>query len=219
MATLDYQSVMESLRKQRYIEIANYDKVVKLGIDAMWKELCDKVAGSDVDPTDIFGEEMENLRNMEYSMRLMNICCLSETWEQDLYNFVKEKRLTSVSSNNYPNIQGIFDQAYPSCRISRYPELTEMRALVNAIKHGEGGSFNNIRRITADAILADSNLGVMNESGEIVRRKQVEFDKNTLTSRTLNVDGKLKLYSDTIVRFWDDVYTADKQMQGTQSFE
>lgn len=211
MSSLDYQVAMELLRKQRYEDIANYDMVVKLGIDAMWKELCEKAEGSGVDPVIVFEDEMENLRNIEYSMRLMNICCLSETWEQDLYNFLKEKRLITVASNDYANTKRLFEQAYPTCVISNYPEIVEMRALVNAIKHGEGNSLNNIRRITADSILADSNLGEMNESGDVVRKKQIEFDNNTLTSRTLNVDGKLKIYSDAIVRFWGDVFEAERE--------
>ena len=60
-------------------------------IEIVWKELCDTNTSPDIDPTDIFDNEMESLRNQEYSMKLMNICCLSETWEQDLYNFLKEK--------------------------------------------------------------------------------------------------------------------------------
>ena len=211
MSSLDYQVAMELLRKQRYEDIANYDMVVKLGIDAMWKELCEKAEASGVDPVIVFEDEMENLRNIEYSMRLMNICCLSETWEQDLYNFLKEKRLITVASNDYANTKRLFEQAYPTCVISNYPEIVEMRALVNAIKHGEGNSLNNIRRITSDSILADSNLGKMNESGDVVRKKQIEFDNNTLTSRTLNVDGKLKIYSDAIVRFWGDVFEAERE--------
>lgn len=211
MSSLDYQVAMELLRKQRYEDIANYDMVVKLGIDAMWKELCEKAEDSGVDPVIVFEDEMENLRNIEYSMRLMNICCLSETWEQDLYNFLKEKRLITVASNDYANTKRLFEQAYPTCVISNYPEIVEMRALVNAIKHGEGNSLNNIRRITSDSILADSNLGEMNESGDVVRKKQIEFDNNTLTSRTLNVDGKLKIYSDAIVRFWGDVFEAERE--------
>ena len=85
-----------------------------------------------------------------------------------------------------------------------------MRALVNAIKHGEGNSLNNIRRITSDAILADSNIGVADENGVVTRRKQIEFDPNTLTSKTLNVDGKLQIYSDAVVTFWKDVYAAER---------
>ena len=162
---------------------------------------------------------MENLRNIEYSMKLMNICCLSETWEQDLFSFIKEKGLTESHSNDYNVTRRRFEEEYTSCLISNYPLIVEMRALVNAIKHGEGNSFNNIRRITSDSILADSNLGVMDESGVVHRKKQIEFDSNTLTSRTLNVDGKLEIYSDAIVKFWQDVFVADKAKRATRTFE
>ena len=218
MAKMDYKEAMRMLRIQKYKEIENYDKVVELGISSMWNELCSQVEDG-VDPTDIFAEEMENLRDMEYSMKLMNICCLSETWEQDLYNFLKEKGLVEVLSNDYPRTKQIFETAFPECKISDYSEICEMRALVNAIKHGEGHSLTNIRRMTSDSILADSNLGVMDESGEVTKKKQIEFDNNTLTSRTLNVDGKLALYSASLVKFWQDVFEAEKSREAARAHE
>lgn len=213
MAKLDYKTVMEELRIQRYKEMLNYDKVVDLGVESMWKELCAQVTSPDVDPTDIFSEEMEYLRDLEYSMKLMNICCLSETWEQDLYNFIKEKGLVEILSNDYPRTRQIFEEAYPECKISEYAEIGEMRALVNAIKHGEGYSLINIRRLTSDTILADSNVGVIDENGNVTRKKQLDFDVSTLTSRTLKIDGKLALYTDAIVKFWQDVFKADKEKE------
>ena len=93
MSKITYDEMMQMLRIQRYKEIANYDKVIDLGIDAMWKGLSAQVTTPETDPIDIFDDEIENLKNLEYSMKLMNICCLSETWEQDLYNFLKEKGL------------------------------------------------------------------------------------------------------------------------------
>ena len=211
MSKINYEAMMKMLRIQRYREIAQYDKVINLGINAMWKDLCDKVTTPDIDPADIFDEEVVNLQHLDYSMKLMNICCLSETWEQDLYNFLKEKGLIEVYSNDYRITKKIFEQAYPSCAISNYPKIEEMRTLVNAIKHGEGNSLTNIRRLTSDAILADSNWGVEDDSGKVIKKKQIEFDGNTLTSKTLNVDGKLQIYSEAIVEFWENVYAIENE--------
>lgn len=219
MSKIDYKKMMQMLRIQRYQEIADYDKVVGLGVESMWRELCEKIGDTDVDPTEIYDAEIESLRNIEYSMKLMNICCLSETWEQDLYNFLKEKGLVSISSNDYKNTKRLFESAYPTCLISNYPLIEEMRALVNAIKHGEGNSFTNIRRLTGDAILADSNIGVADENGVVTRKKQIEFDNNTLTSRTLNVDRKLQAYSSAVISFWEDVFIADKEKESTTGLE
>ena len=219
MSKISYEEMKNALRIQRYKEIAEYDKVIKRGTDSMWQELCAKVTTPDVDPTDIFDEELSNLQNIEYSMKLMNICCLSETWEQDLYNFLKEKGLIEVYSNDYGETKRIFERVYPTCAISNYPEIKEMRALVNAIKHGEGNSLTNNRGLTSDAILADSNIGVMDESGVITKKKQIEFDCNTLTSKTLNVDGKLEIYSKALVRFWKDVFQAEKLYLETATIE
>lgn len=219
MANTNYPTMLEQLRIQRYQDIATYDKVVRVGISTMWKELCAQLEGSDLDPTDVFSSELENLQNTEYSMNLMNICCLSETWEQDLYNYLKEKGLVTVYSNDYRATKRIFEQTFPTCAISNYPEIEEMRALVNAIKHGEGNSLTNIRRLTADSILADSNFGEMDESGAIIKRKQIEFDQGTLTSKTLNVDGKLQTYSEAIIKFWQDVFAAERSRSSSPTFE
>lgn len=211
MSKMDYELINKLLRIERYKEIAKYDEVIDLGIETMWKDLCARIGDADVDPTDVFDQELENLQNLRYSMSLMTICCLSETWEQDLYNFLKEKGLISVLSNDYARTKQIFEEVFPECAISNYPLISEMRALVNAIKHGEGNALTNIRRLTSDTILADSNLGEEDERGEVTKKKQIEFDKNTLTSKTLNVDGKLQVYSDTIVKFWEDVFEAEKE--------
>lgn len=209
MAKISYEVMKKMLRIERYREIAKYDEVVDRGVDAMWGDLCKNITDHNIDPTDIYDDELENLKDTKYSMKLMNICLLSETWEQDLYNFLKEKGLLEVYSNDYKFTKRAFEQAYPTCAISRYPVIEEMRALVNAIKHGEGNALQNIRRLTSDNILADSNIGIVDENGVVTKRKEIEFDNSTLTSRTLNVEGKLKLYSEAIVSFWEDVYTAD----------
>ena len=219
MSQIGYEEMRKMLRLQRYRDIASYEKVVGLGIDSMWGELCSKITTPDVDPTEIFSEEMEYLRNLEYSMKLMNICCLSETWEQDLYSYLHENGLTTVRSNDYANIKRIFEQHYSSCAISNYPKIIEMRALVNAIKHGEGNSLTNVRALTSDSILADSNVGVEDETGSVTKIKQIEFDPNTMTSRTLNVDGKLQEYSDAIVKFWEDVFEVEKTRESTVTCE
>ena len=210
MAQTDYEKIKKALLVEKYRDVADFDEVINRGIGAMWKDLCDKVAGSSLDPTEVFDVEMEKLRNLEYSMKLMNICCVSEMWEQDLYNFLKEKGFIEVLSNDYRTTKRIFEQHFPTCAISNYPKIEEMRALVNAIKHGEGNSLNNIRRMTADGILADSNLGFTNADGSTTKKKQIDFDGNTLTSRTLNVEGKLQTYGEAIVEFWQDVHVADQ---------
>ena len=219
MSKISYELMMKMLRIKRYEKIAEYDNVVNLGIDTMWKDLCAQTASADVDPTEIFAEEMNDLQDVMYSMKLMNICCLSETWEQDLYNYLKEKGLITTNSNDYGNTKRIFEQAYPTCPISNYPKIGEMRALVNAIKHGEGNALATIRRMTSDAVLADSNWGVVDANGGVCRKKQIEFDCNTLTSRTLNVEGKLKMYSETIIEFWENVYSAESENLDTLSLD
>ena len=45
----------------------------------------------------------------------------------------------------------------------------------------------------------------------VTKKKQIEFDSNTLTSKTLNVDGRLQVYSDEIVKFWKDVFVQESE--------
>ena len=209
MTQLNYREIQKALRIEKYKNIANYDKVVDLGINAMWEDLCEKVHGQNIDPTELFDVELENLKDLEYSMKLMNICYLSELWEQDLYSFLKEEGLIEVSSNEYRATKRILEQNFPTCAISNFPKIVEMRTLVNAIKHGEGNAFTAIRQATNETILADSNIGIADESGTVTKKKQVEIDgNNALTGRTLNVDGKLQEYSSAVVDFWKCVYSA-----------
>ena len=219
MANISFKDMMELLMIEKYRKFLTFDKVVNRGTEEMWKDYCSQITSPDVDPTDVFAEEVEYFKNIEYSMKLMNICCLCETWEQDLYNFLKEKGLIEVRSNDYARTKQIFENNYPECRISGYPLIGEMRALVNAIKHGEGNSFSNLRRLTADSILADSNIGVVDESGVVVRKKEIEFDSNTLTSRTLNVEGKLEAYSEALVSFWQGVFEIERARGSTRARE
>ena len=219
MANISFKDMMELLMIEKYRNFLTFDKVVNRGTEEMWKDYCLQITSPDVDPTDVFAEEAEYFKNIEYSMKLMNICCLCETWEQDLYNFLKEKGLIEVRSNDYARTKQIFENNYPECRISGYPLIGEMRALVNAIKHGEGNSFSNLRRLTADSILADSNIGVVDESGVVVRKKEIEFDSNTLTSRTLNVEGKLEAYSEALVSFWQGVFEIERARGSTRARE
>ena len=173
MSQIDYKAMMKALRIEKYKNITNYDKVIDLGINAMWTELCSKTTGHNIDNVEMFDSEIEELKDLEYSMKLMNICCLSEMWEQDLYSFLKEEGLIEIQSNEFRITKSIFENNFPTCTLSRFPKILEMRALVNAIKHGEGNSFSNIRRITNDAILADSNIGVVDDNNTLTKYKQI----------------------------------------------
>ena len=141
----------------------------------------------------------------------MIICCLCETWEQDLYNFLKEEKLINVmskddESTDYERIKNVFDESFKS-KIGKYQKLEQMRKFVNSIKHGAGPSFKKLRKELGDSVLADSNVGWIKEDGSKGRIKQHEFDSNTLTSITLVSDGKIKEYYEAIIRFWKDVFS------------
>ena len=85
--------------------------------------------------------------------------------------------------------------------------IIEMRKVVNAIKHGKGDSLNYIIGKCGDNILSDSSLGESyNGIDKPKMIKQIKFDENTLTSKTLNLNGKLKTYHDAIIEFWKNIF-------------
>ena len=84
--------------------------------------------------------------------------------------------------------------------------MKEFRDIVNSIKHGAGISFETVKNIVGEDILADSNIGEVDTKGVVRRYKQENFDKNTLTSRVLNLDDKIEGAYREILKFWDETY-------------
>lgn len=215
MAVLTYSQAKRLIRIDSYREIAEeYEKILNLGIEARWNKSASLYENTDLDPADEAYDEVELLRLFKYRMSLMLICCLCETWEQDLFNFLKEEGILVSTNNEYGAVKSCFNSYFTHLSLDNYSKIKEMRDFVNAIKHGKGRSFENIKHLLGDSILADSNLGYIAEDGSEHIHKQIKYDDNVLTSITINPNGKIKEYYDSILDFWQDVFNELDNMRG-----
>lgn len=215
MAILNYAQAKRLIRIDSYREIAEeYEKILNLGIEARWNKIASLYENTDLDPVDEAYDEIELLRLFKYRMSLMLICCLCETWEQDLFNFLKEEGILTSIDNEYSTVKFCFNSYFANLSLDNYSKIKEMRDFVNAIKHGKGRSFENLKQLLGDSILADSNLGYITEDGSEHIYKQIRYDDNVLTSITINPNGKIKEYYDSIVDFWHDVFNELDNLRG-----
>ena len=207
MSILTYKEAKKFIRLDSYRDIAEkYNKIINLGVEEKWNSICALYSGTDLDPADEAYEDVEMLRLFSYRMSLMLICCLCETWEQDLYNFLKEENLDYPSENDFNRLKSSFNRSFPNLSLDSYTKIREMRSLVNAIKHGKGNSFEALKQVLGDSILADSNFGYIADDGTEHLKKQILYDDNTLTSITLKPQGKITEYYNEIISFWNDVF-------------
>ena len=207
MATLTYDQAKRSLLLGSYREIAEeYEAIINLGIEQRWAMVTSEFAGTDLDPAVEAEEEVELLRLFKYRMSLMLFCCLCETWEQDLCKFLKEKGALASDGIHFGGIKSAFDDYFRNLSMDDFTKISEMRTFVNAIKHGSGGSFEKLKDLLGDSILADSNLGYISNNGSESFFKQIRFDSEVLTSITLAPDGKINEYYNAIVTFWKTVF-------------
>ena len=216
---IGYQEILRCVRFDDYEDIKNYIKIIKNGIEFEWKKHSQEVSGDE----SALDEKAAQLQLFEYRMKAMQLCCLIEVWEQDLFNFLYEiatkenntellRKLTnSKNSNAYlDNDYGKhLTEAYKFLydkQISEVSDIDDIRNIVNAIKHGTGKSLVKLKEKLGDAILADSNLGFVTADGNVEHYKQADYDVNTLTSIVLNLDGKVEEAHIQIVKFWNKTY-------------
>lgn len=207
MGRMAFEEIQKLIRLDKYQEIAEeYETIINEGIAQRWKKFSAPFENTNLDPVDERDDVVEMLKMFKYRMRLMIVCCLCETWEQDLYNFLKETDIIGTISNDFQNIKLKYSEKL-SINIDDYKKIIEMRLLVNSIKHGSGNSYTKLKNKIGDNILADSNLKELQNDGSAVFIKQDQFDDNVLTSKTLNVEGRITEYYEEIMRFWKDVFS------------
>lgn len=202
-------SVNDMLKKisfEDYDNILEYTSIIEAGIKAKWNEYLRNNAKAEDDS--YLDDYREILQMFKYRMELMTICCLSELWEQDLVTFLKKNNIPLNTDKNvtYKVLQKTFKDRF-GYSLDENTTIVEMRSLVNSIKHGEGSSFQELKNICGDDILADSCMcKTYNGEGEPERYKEIHFDSNTLTSKTLNVKDRITEYHDAIIDFWNVIF-------------
>lgn len=198
---VNYKDAMFYLKLEEMKNIAeNYSIIIKSGIDSYWKQLKEnKCFCRDEDLDD----ERYMLRMFKYRMELMQICCLCETFEQFLFNLLLEKSIEC--ENSYSTIRDKIEEEF-NVDLHNNKEINEMRSLTNAIKHGEGYSFDAIREELGDDVLANSLIYDLDEFGNVKAIKQYKYDCQTLTNITLNVEGKIQQYYKVIEELWNKIH-------------
>ena len=77
---------------------------------------------------------------------------------------------------------------------SCWPQINELRLLCNVIKHGDGKSAKELRKIKPTLFKQEDGTDHM------------KAFKTTLLEETLNIDEKtLQNYSEVLLSFWDEI--------------
>ena len=181
--------------------VKNYPLILKLGIETYWAQT--KEQKQDY-PDDYLDEERYMLQMFKYRMGLMTIVCLCETFEQFLLNLLSEKSI-DCKNDKYDKFGKKFEKTF-NVDLLNNETINEMRGLTNAIKHGDGDSFIKIRQKLGDDILANSSIYTIDDLGNTKAIKQNRHDHQTLTSITLNVEGRIQIYYEAIKELWDRIY-------------
>lgn len=220
---INYDNILKLIRFSDYENIKNYGDIIEKGIDIEWN----KFYIDNKDDDCVLDEKAEEFQLFKYRMTAMQLCCLIEVWEQDLFNFLynigkKEsntiliqelthsKSTKSYLDNRYETLCNGYKTLYNK-DIESIANIKYMRKIVNAIKHGTGRDFEIIKEELGESILADSNFGKVNEDGSVERLKQIKNDNNTLTSIVLNLNGKVEEAYNTVIQFWNKTYKLEEE--------
>ena len=156
-------------------------------------------------------EHYESMSLMQYNMRLMWISTLYQFWEQQVRKFVFEEGtrthkfidkkgnvidFESFCARGIDDIKDAFNKFGQDLeKLKSWPKIEELRLLANVIKHGEGRSSKNLKRLRPDYFDAG-----------IISADLLGLYKTTLGERVLNIeDSEYKIYCDAILEFWDEL--------------
>lgn len=208
MSKITFEEVEKALRLDSYKQIAEeYPKLIKEAYEHRWAEISAPFEEAGEDPVDWLEEEKDLLALFKYRMSLMVICCFSEFFEQDLCNYFLDNGEHFDKGCIFKELVSALDRVY-HINVSDFPKIGEMHELVNAIKHGDGRSLENIKRALGESVLADSCHGYCIDENKTKAGKQSDFDRQTLTTITLNVEGKLQEYCSEVLRLWGRIFEA-----------
>jgi hypothetical protein len=80
-------------------------------------------------------------------------------------------------------------------KFSCWEKINELRLLNNVIKHGDGWSATELKKIRED-FFRDDFLGI----------DMLDLYKTTLNEKVLSLDDKeIEVYCEALIRFWDEL--------------
>lgn len=202
--------IWNNYRVKKIFEDTQIDK------DALWKkyekevetEISSIPSGPDTDPSD-FADFFESrlsdaadILNHAVSMHKYNfLALLCQTWENELISFVtKELKnyFTFEKSLSYSDVMKVLKANIDESKIEGLSKIEELRLLVNVLKHGEGRSAEELRKIRPDFFKFESYLP--NDEGN---DRLTIWDSIYLDSEALNIGTEeFYMYSEAINEFW-----------------
>ncbi|MBK8780308.1 MAG: hypothetical protein IPO22_00565 [Anaerolineales bacterium] len=146
----------------------------------------------------------ENISLMKYNNLAAWITILYQFWEQQvrlfLYKEIKqcyEIDFKEFCAKGIKEIKEVFKLHNVDIEtLSSWSKINELRLLCNTVKHGDGGSAQDLRTIAPDFFqhisLPDSDI--------------LDLYKTTLNDEVLNIhDDLISLYGDNLGNFWDEL--------------
>lgn len=141
----------------------------------------------------------ELLDSMRYRTICMWICCLCQTWEQQLYSWIiHEARMEGITyddkylAGGFSFVSDVLECHEVDYKTVKAGKIEELRLLVNVLKHGKGRSEKALRDIRP-------NLFIRN--GHDVMR----YHNSTLIEPTLSVSNQdFRDYLDALLTFWSE---------------
>jgi hypothetical protein len=145
----------------------------------------------------------EGVSLMKYNNLAAWITILYQFWEQQvrLFLYEEEKHYFEIdfksfcTGNIITQIEKEFmDHGVDITRLSSWPGITELRLLCNTIKHGDGKSAEDLKKIRPDIF-----RGI-----DIFTGNQLDLFKTTLNEEVLNLTTDMLLqYGTFLIEFWD----------------
>lgn len=182
-----------------------------------WDRLCSSCASPDIDPADL-AERAHDTGLDYYTMvsgvkqSLLNVSATSlyHLFEQQLLFFLRREILHPSEENNIDLIKiSIFKERCLQHNIdvekfSSWQTIDEMRLVANTVKHAEGKSAIDLRKIRPDLFRNPILEKYGPKLGGNFRRLYMPLAGEDLY---LSIED-LKKYGEAIARFWDEMISA-----------
>ncbi len=151
-------------------------------------------------------EKYQTLAIMKSNHLLMTISMLYHVWEQQLIKFtiheLKRYLEFDKKSVSFGDVQLIFRlHGVDIVKTNSWPKLRELKSLVNTIKHGDGRSANELRKIRPDYFNLPHQFGFRKKTDTLELSGAVLLDQYSLQV----AEEDFYTYIETAKNFWDEM--------------
>ncbi len=177
--------------------------------DGFYGDFMSQPASDDfIDPSSI-AEEAEDIGIEHYSYLKLGKYSLIATWHATLYHlweqqlrwflFREMSRVKKIQFETFCTNLSEIKEKFKLHNVdiesfSCWPQINKLRLLCNVIKHGDGKSAKELRKIKPTLFKQEDGTDHM------------KIFKTTLLEETLNIDEKtLQNYSEALLSFWDEI--------------